>query len=112
MRRLCIILALKEAYLKAIGKNSGVDYRLIDCDIPQGTVRVNGESLVGWEFRIFGTKVGVARGHQLVEEKYQCVIAIYKGWQDTKLLWELKDDIEKVQFITLDDVMTVCDRLR
>ena len=36
LRRLCIILALKQAYIRAIGQPLGFDYSRLDFDVPGG----------------------------------------------------------------------------
>ncbi|KAJ6492835.1 hypothetical protein C8R47DRAFT_1214128 [Mycena vitilis] len=112
LRRLCVILALKAAYLRASGQSVGVDLSLLDFDIPNKTARDNRKLIQGWEFRIFQSRVGVGRKdkhgrHKLVEEHYQCVCAFFRGGQETSFRWytEIPKDLESwVQFINLDQM--------
>lgn len=47
LRRLCIIIALKQAYLSAIGQPIGFDMRRLDFDIPNNKAWGDGEPLQG-----------------------------------------------------------------
>ncbi|CAE7198549.1 unnamed protein product [Rhizoctonia solani] len=58
LRRLYIIWTLKESYTKALGQPMGFDFSRIECDIPHRIIRVDGEPLVGWEFRLFRANTG------------------------------------------------------
>ncbi|CAE6432040.1 unnamed protein product [Rhizoctonia solani] len=88
LRRLYILWTLKESYTKALGQPIGFDFSRIECDIPHRQIRVDGEPLLGWEFRLFRANTGVLRKGVLIEESYQCTTAIYRGGNVTKLLWE------------------------
>ena len=68
LKRLCILLALKEAYIKAIGQPLGFDYTRLEFDVPNSRVTGDGNPIVGWEFRVFGAKLGVARGTKLKQD--------------------------------------------
>ncbi|QRW26445.1 kinetochore protein Mis12/MTW1 [Rhizoctonia solani] len=93
LRRLYILWTLKESYTKALGQPIGFDFSRIECDIPHRQIRVDGEPLLGWEFRLFRANTGVLRKGTLVEESYQCTTAIYRGGNTTKLLWEHEDGV-------------------
>ncbi|CEL56629.1 L-aminoadipate-semialdehyde dehydrogenase-phosphopantetheinyl transferase OS=Xenopus laevis GN=aasdhppt PE=2 SV=1 [Rhizoctonia solani AG-1 IB] len=93
LRRLYILWTLKESYTKALGQPIGFDFSRIECDIPHRQIRVDGEPLLGWEFRLFRANTGVLRRGVLLEESYQCTTAIYRGGGATKLLWEHEDGI-------------------
>jgi len=106
LRRLCLILALKEAYIKALGQPPGFDLARIECNIPH-SISVDGTPVLGWEFRLFRANLGVMRRNLLHEESYQCVCAIYRGWDDrTEFhLGENPSELKSwLQFITVETV--------
>ena len=108
LRRLYILWTIKESYTKALGQPIGFDFARIECDIPKRVIRVDGEVLQGWEFRLFRANTGVLRNGSLVEESYQCTTAIYRGSQSTKMLWEHDDagDTDKwLRFVRVEDLI-------
>ncbi|KAF4568325.1 hypothetical protein EYR40_010273 [Pleurotus pulmonarius] len=113
LRRLCIIISLKQAYIKAIGQPIGFDLSRLEFNIPQETVIGDGHPLTGWEFRIFKANLGVARKDLLVEEQYQCVCAFFRGTPDTKFIWhDSQKELESwVQFINIDQMVKVIPKL-
>ena len=113
LKRLCILLALKEAYIKAIGQPIGFDFSRLEFDVPSKRVTGDGNALVGWEFRVFGAKLGVARGQNLKQEEYQCVCAYYRGTPDTTFVFhDTPQALENwVQFINIDQLMAVSGKL-
>jgi len=108
LRRLCILLTLKTAYIKALGQPTGFDYGRIDCDIPQEVIKVDGKVLKGWEFRLFKANLGVVRKGLLIEEAYQCTTAMYRGWDKTVFVWEedQKETARWLDFIPIDLVLS------
>ncbi|KAJ7459455.1 hypothetical protein B0H11DRAFT_172180 [Mycena galericulata] len=113
LRRLCIILALKQAYIKAIGQPAGFDWGRLEFNIPSETALGDGHPLQGWEFRIFRVSLGVARRDVLVEEHYQCVCAFFRGTKDSTFVWhETAKELESwVQFINIDQMVKVTPKL-
>ncbi|KAK0202582.1 hypothetical protein DFS33DRAFT_1341416 [Desarmillaria ectypa] len=113
LRRLTIILALKEAYIHAIGQPIGFDYSRLEFNVPEGKAWGDGHPLQGWEFRIWSAALGVARGDRLVEEQYQCVCAFFRGTKESTFLW--KDERKAldtwVQFINIDQMIKVIPKL-
>ncbi|GJJ07511.1 hypothetical protein Clacol_001713 [Clathrus columnatus] len=107
LRRLCIILTVKSAYVKALGQPLGFDYGRIDCDIPHETIRIDGKPLKGWEFRLFKANLGVVRKGLLIEESYQCSTAMYRGLDKTVFIWEedAKAMASWCHFIPIDTVL-------
>lgn len=107
LRRLCILLTIKMAYIKALGQPPGFDFSRIDCDIPEETVKVDGKLLIGWEFRLFKANLGVVRRELLIEETYQCSTAVYRGWDETRFIWEENEQelAGWVHFIKTDTVL-------
>jgi len=116
LRRLSIIFALKQAYIKALGQPIGYDWSRLDFDIPENRLYVDKELSTGWEFRIFQINLGVVRSHVVppsapasthsagssssqqwynpnphgkgvVEECYQCVVAFWRGFHHTSFLF-------------------------
>jgi len=113
LRRLCVTLALKQAYIKAIGQPLGFDFSRLEFNVKERTARGDGELLIGWEFRIFRVSLGVARGDELVQEYYECATAFFRNTQDTKFLWHsTQKELESwVQFINIDQMIKVAPKL-
>ncbi len=113
LKRLCMLLALKEAYIKAIGQPMGFDYSRLEFDVPNSRVSGDGNPILGWEFRIFGAKLGVARGTKLKQEEYQCVCAFYRGTPESSFVFhETPQTLENwVQFINIDQLIAVSSKL-
>lgn len=113
LRRLCILLALKSAYIKAIGQPMGFDWSRLEFNIPDETCSGDGQPLQGWEFRLYKAQLGVQRKGVLVEESYQCVTAHFRGTPDSKFIWQDNNkDLESwVQFINIDQLTNVIPKL-
>ncbi|KAI0045174.1 hypothetical protein FA95DRAFT_1561380 [Auriscalpium vulgare] len=113
LRRLCILLALKSAYIKAIGQPIGFDWSRLEFNIPEETCWGDGQPLTGWEFRLYKSQLGVQRHGQLIEESYQCVTAHFRGTPDSKFIWQDSNkDLETwVQFINIDQMTNVIPKL-
>jgi len=113
LKRLCINLALKEAYIKAIGQPIGFDLSRLEFDMPNRCATGDGNALIGWEFRVFTAKLGVARGTVLKQEEYECVCAYYRGTQETTFIFHgTAQELENwVQFINIDQLMAVATKL-
>ena len=113
LRRLCLLLALKQAYIKAIGQPMGFDWARLEFNIPQQSVTGDGMPLQGWEFRVWTSDIGGTRGGVPVKEKYQCAIAFFRGTPQTRFIWqkETKDIESWVQFINLDQLINVVPKL-
>lgn len=113
LRRLCILLALKAAYIKAIGQPIGFDWSRLEFNISEETCSGDGQPLTGWEFRLYKSHLGVQRRGILVEESYQCVTAHFRGTPDSKFVWQDNNkDLESwVQFINIDQMTNVIPKL-
>ncbi|KAI0358025.1 hypothetical protein OH77DRAFT_1502585 [Trametes cingulata] len=115
MRRLCLILALKQAYIKAIGQPMGFDWSRLEFNIPEKTATGDGRPLAGWEFRVWTSQLGWPipgeSGHHM--QNYQCAVAFFRRTRDTKFIWQndAKELESWVQFITLDQLLNVADKL-
>ncbi|KAI0298978.1 hypothetical protein B0F90DRAFT_1729736 [Multifurca ochricompacta] len=113
LRRLCILLALKSAYIRAIGQPIGFDWSRLEFNISEETCSGDGQPLTGWEFRLYKAHLGVQRRGILVEESYQCVTAHFRGTPDSKFVWQDNNkDLESwVQFINIDQMTNVIPKL-
>ena len=113
LRRLSILLALKAAYIQAIGQPLGFDWSRLDFDVPAQAARGDGHPLQGWEFRVFRAELGVIRQGHLVRESYQCATAFFRGTSESRFVWqENQKDIESwVQFLNIDQMIKVIPKL-
>ena len=134
MRRLCVILALKQAYIKAIGQPLGFDWSRLEFNIPDKTATGDGRPLTGWEFRVWSSELGfplsqdasaaaqaaaaaaaaaAAGGEGHYSQHYQCAVAFFRRTRETRFVWHTdpKDLEAWVQFITLDQLLNVADKL-
>ncbi|KAI0791099.1 hypothetical protein C8Q75DRAFT_716422 [Abortiporus biennis] len=113
LRRLLILIALKSAYLSAIGQPIGFDYSRLEFDFPNSKASGDGHDLLGWEFRIWQSNLGVIRGGTRVDETYQCACAFFRGTEDTKFIWqkEAKELESWVQFLNIDQLINVLPKL-
>jgi len=108
MRRLNIILSIKDAYIKAIGQPVGFDYSRIDCDVPGKSMTVDGQTLAGWHIRLFAANL--ASTPELKSHKaplhYQVAVAVFRGGHGMKFSFaQSTDDLSS--FVTFFDVKEV-----
>lgn len=113
LRRLCMTLALKEAYIKAIGQPIGFDYSRLEFNIPARTAFADEIPLQGWEFRVWMVTLGVARRDKIVNEGYHCACAFFRGTPESRFIFfETQEQLNKwVQFINIDQMMKVIPKL-
>ncbi|KAF8438399.1 hypothetical protein L210DRAFT_3543781 [Boletus edulis BED1] len=113
LRRLCILLSLKAAYIKAVGQSRGFDWSRLEFNIPNESARGDDHPLQGWEFRVFKAQLGVQRGGAVIEEGYQCACAFFRGTKESKFIWHdnAKDLEAWVQFINIDQMIKVIPKL-
>lgn len=113
LRRLCLLLALKQAYIKAIGQPIGFDLSRLEFNIPEETASGDGHALQGWEFRIWQAHIAVMRDGDVSEEWYQCAAAFFRGSDQTKFIWQkTPKELESwVQFLNVDQLVTVLPKL-
>ena len=109
-----MLLALKQAYIRAIGQPLGFDYTRLDFDVPHMTATGDRKQLIGWEFRVWQAYIEVQRPDGTTEEqRYQCASAFFRGIHNINFVWQ-KDakELESwVQFLTPDQLMAVMPKL-
>src|ERR1700761_5743924 len=78
VRRLNIILSLKEAYLKAMAQPIGFDFSRINCDVAKEVVTVDDSTLDGWEFNILTANIDSHKKTNLAPHllSYLVVVAV------------------------------------
>jgi len=113
LRRFCMILTLKQAYIKAIGQPMGFDYSRLEFNIPERKAVGDGHPLQGWEFRIWQANLGVARKNKLVKEDYQCACAFFRGTAESRFLfYESTEQLNTwVQFLNIDQMVKIIPKL-
>lgn len=113
LRRLCLLLALKQAYLNAIGQPAGFDYTRLEFNVAGEKIFGDNRPLQGWEFRIWQGTTVVRDANGSSEEKYQCACAFFRGWPESKFIWqrEPKSLETWVQFLNMDQLITVLPKL-
>ncbi|KAI0698286.1 hypothetical protein BC835DRAFT_681290 [Cytidiella melzeri] len=114
LRRLCIILALKQAYIKAIGQPIGFDLSRLEFNLPGESARGDGYPLTGWEFRLWQSQIAVLREDGEVDtHQYQCASAFFRGTEESKFIWQKdRKELETwVQFLNIDQLLTVLPKL-
>ena len=114
LRRICLLLALKQAYIKAIGQSMGFDRSRLEFDPTNQIAKGDGQILSGWEFRIWQSHIAVLNNDEsITEHYYQCASAFFRGIEGVKFIWQ-KDRKELdswVQFLTIEQLMTVLPKL-
>jgi 4'-phosphopantetheinyl transferase len=113
LRRLAILLALKSAYIRAIGQPLGFDWSRLEFDVPSERVIGDGAPLTGWEFRLFRAALGVQRSGTKRDEAYQCAVAFFRGTPETRFVWgDDKAELDGwVQFINVDQMVNVIPKM-
>lgn len=93
----------------------GFDWSRLEFNIPEKTASGDNTPLSGWEFRVWQAQVGgpIPGQSEGYQEDYQCAAAFFRGQQPTRFIWQTESkDLESwVQFITLDQLLNVVDRL-
>ncbi|KAK6977937.1 hypothetical protein R3P38DRAFT_2580408 [Favolaschia claudopus] len=113
LRRLCTLLALKAAYINAIGEPlETFDWARLEFDAAGKAVRCDGKPLLGWDFRVWRAALGVAHRYRMIDEHYQCVCAFLRGGETTLVFHETHMELESwVQFIDIDQMIKVLPQL-
>ncbi|KAJ3537363.1 hypothetical protein NM688_g6702 [Phlebia brevispora] len=114
LRRVCLLLALKQAYIKAIGQPIGFDWSRLEFSPEENVAKGDGIVLKGWEFRIWQAHIQIMHDDESIEEHlYQCACAFYRGNDSVKFIWQKdrKDLDSWVQFLTVDQLMSVLPKL-
>jgi len=113
LRRLCILLSLKAAYVRAVGQPRGFDWSRLEFNIPNESARGDGHPILGWEFRVFKAQLGVQRRGTVIEESYQCACAFYRGTKESRFIWHdnVQDLEDWVQFVNVDQMIKVLPKL-
>ena len=97
-----------------MGQPLGFDWSRLEFDLPHERADGDGYPLVGWEFRIWQSKIAVLKDNDEVEEQtYQCATAFFRGSAESKFIWQKdKKDLEGwVQYLNVDQLITVLPKL-
>jgi len=109
-RRMTVVWTMKYAYIKALGiKPEKFNFQSMECDVPRATVRVDGQPVLGWEFRLFKASVGSAARGEMKPEEYQIACALYHGPTGAQPKVSFGEEFLKmdqwIKFINIDGVM-------
>jgi len=116
LSRLFVILTVKESLINGLGQPVGFDLSRIECNVPEGSIRVDGQPLLGWEFRLFRSVHEVPGPDEqggVVKEPYQITIAFYRGNNISKFHFvENPVEIERLtQYFPLENLLRVIPKL-
>ena len=110
LSRLCILLTIKESLINGLGQPVGFDLSRIECNVPENQIRVDGQPLLGWEFRLFrSVQQGVSPQGVSFMDPYQITVAFYRGNNISKFVFvENPKEIERLtQYFPLDNLLKV-----
>lgn len=114
LSRLCILLTVKESLINGLGQPVGFDLSRIECNVPENQIRVDGQPLLGWEFRLFrSVQQGTTPQGTPFSDPYQITVAFYRGNNISKFVFvENPKDIERLtQYFPLDNLLKVIPKL-
>ena len=113
LRRIVILLAIKESLINGLGQPVGFDLSRISANPTRNTLLVDNQPFVGWEFRLFRAQAEAHVGPANYVDYYQMCAAHFKGGEETKFVFvERPDDIEKLtQYFPFDRLVDVIPRL-
>ena len=115
LNRLTIIICIKEALVDAWGRiQRGFDQSRIETSIPAGTIKIDTEPLLGWEFRLFRfVNEWVTSDRMMHKALYQVCVALYRHNNVSKYNFvENPKDIEKmIQYFPMENLMRVIPKL-
>jgi 4'-phosphopantetheinyl transferase len=104
LRQFFWIWTLKEAYSKALGLGLGFDFRRIEYNVLQNTVKVDGVAPKGWQFSKF--EFGD------MSDAYQGIVAEFVDGDDTTFLsrpqveWVVQYKAEEFMQLALEALLT------
>lgn len=114
LSRLIILLTIKESLINGLGQPVGFDLSRLECNPAENWLMVDGQPLVGWEFRLFRCQ-GEAIGENNVQyvDQYQMCVAFYRGQNTVKFTFVDKpEDIDRLtQYFPFDRLVDVIPRL-
>ncbi|TDL18281.1 hypothetical protein BD410DRAFT_753434 [Rickenella mellea] len=114
LSRIWILLTIKEALVDGLGQPQDFDFARIECDVPNEVVRIDGQVLLGWEFRLFcSTQECVNMKGKTYHDHYQNTVAFYRGSNLTRIVFE-QDPGDAARFTTfcrLTDLLKVLHKL-
>ena len=112
--RLTILLTIKGALINGLGQPFGFDLSRIEVNVPEDSIRVDGQPLLGWEFRLFRSALeGVIDEGIPFHELYQITVAFYRGNNLSKFIFiENPSDVHRwTQYFPLDNLIKVLGKL-
>ena len=107
-------MTIKESLISGLGQPVGFDLSRIDCSVPENSVRVDGQPLLGWGFRLVrSVQQGVSDSGQYYWEPYQITVAFYRANNISKIIFtENPKDVERVmQYFTLENLIKVLPKI-
>ncbi|KAI5121477.1 hypothetical protein M0805_003933 [Coniferiporia weirii] len=113
LSRLIILLTIKESLINGLGQPVGFDLSRIECNPMEGWLHVDGQALVGWEFRLFRCQGEAQVGDVQYVDQYQMCVAFYRGNNIVKFTFVDKpEDIDRLtQYFPFDRLVDVIPKL-
>ncbi|PAV15664.1 hypothetical protein PNOK_0852200 [Pyrrhoderma noxium] len=113
LSRLIILLTIKESLMNGLGQPVGFDLSRIECNPVEEWMTVDGQPLIGWEFRLFRCQGEALVNEQQFIDQYQMCVAYFRGNNVAKFIFvEKPGDIERLtQYFPFDRLVDVIPRL-
>ncbi len=109
-----MILALKDAYLRAMGQPVGFDLSRIHCDVGHQMFTVDGEHLSGWEFMVFDVDLGALKYEQIPphDREYLVAVAVFRGGKGVSIMTPPADrETSMIHHFTVSEIVANVSRL-
>lgn len=113
LSRFIILLTIKESLINGLGQPVGFDLSRIECNPAENFLLVDGQALLGWEFRLFRCQGEAMAGDKQYIDQYQMCVAFYRGHNVVKFSFADKpDEIDRLtQYFPFDRLVDIIPRL-
>jgi hypothetical protein len=90
-----------------MGQPIGFDFSLINCDVGEEVVTVDGSVLDGWEFQILTANIDSHKKTNIAKHllSYLVVVAVFRAENDTRFVWPQTQ--QEMNFVAFYDVSQI-----